>query len=49
MVKFLDISEDDVQTMEFSTEELDILLKAHDILMRKKLTIKKKSDIITGS
>ena len=48
MAKFLDITEDDVQAMNFSTEELEILLKAHDILMRHKLK-GKKTGIITGS
>ena len=48
MAKFLDITEDDVQAMNFTTEELEILLKAHDILMRHKFK-SKKTGIITGS
>ena len=48
MAKFLDITEDDVQAMNFTTEELDVLLKAHDILMRHKFG-KKKTGIIPGS
>lgn len=48
MVKFLDLTEDEVQSMNFTNEELDVLLKAHDIIMRKRIRAKS-SAIITGS
>ena len=46
MVKFLDITEEEVQGGDYTNEELDILLKAHNILISHKL---KKGKIITAS
>jgi len=50
MVKFLDATEDEVQIMNLTNEELDTLLKAHQIITRERMRIKSgKGSIITGS
>ena len=37
MVKFLDATEDDVQTWNLNNEDLDVLLKAHQIIVRERM------------
>ena len=50
MTKFLDLTEDDLRTSGFTNEELDVLLKAHEIIIRNKVKGKYgKGPIITGS
>lgn len=50
MVKFLDATEEDVQTWNLTNEELDILLKAHQIITKKRMTIKTgRGPIVIGS
>lgn len=50
MVKFLDASEEEIFVWNLPLEELDVLLKAHEIITRNRMKIKLgRGPIVTGS